>query len=79
MLLEPAASATSDAGRRQDMSNIECEPLLSQVLDDPMTQVLMLSDGVDPRQLHHLIKEARQRIAAADRDAPPTPPVSRRG
>jgi hypothetical protein len=40
--------------------------------------VLMLSDGVDPRQLHHLIKEARQRIAAADRDAPAPPPTSRR-
>lgn len=61
------------------MSKSECEPVLSQVLDDPMTQVLMLSDGVDPRQLHHLIKEARQRIAAADRDAlAPPPPISRR-
>jgi hypothetical protein len=61
------------------MSKSECEPLLSQVLDDPMTKVLMLSDGVDPRQLHHLIKEARQRIAAADRDVPaPPPPSSRR-
>ena len=59
------------------MSKTNCEPLLSQVLDDPMTQVLMLSDGVDPRQLHHLIKEARQRMAAADRDAPPAPPLSR--
>ena len=60
------------------MSKTECEPLLSQVLDDPMTQVLMLSDGVDPRQLHHLIKEARQRIAAADRGAPAPPPTWRR-
>ncbi|HJT05375.1 MAG TPA: hypothetical protein VJ747_00505 [Stellaceae bacterium] len=60
------------------MTKTECEPLLSQVLDDPMTQVLMLSDGVDPRQLHHLIKEARQRIAAADRDAAPSPSLSRR-
>jgi hypothetical protein len=60
------------------MSKINCEPLLSQVLDDPMTQVLMLSDGVDPRQLHHLIKEARQRMAAADRDTPSAPPFSRR-
>lgn len=60
------------------MNKTECEPLLSQVLDDPMTQVLMLSDGVDPRQLHHLIREARQRIAAADRDPSPTPPVPRR-
>ena len=60
------------------MTKTECEPLLSQVLDDPMTQVLMLSDGVDPRQLQHLIKEARERIAAADREARPAPPVSRR-
>jgi hypothetical protein len=61
------------------MSKSHCEPPLSQVLDDPMTQVLMLSDGVDPRQLHHLIKEARQRIAAADREEPsPPPPISHR-
>jgi hypothetical protein len=61
------------------MSKTRGEPQLSQVLDDPMTQVLMLSDGVDPRQLHHLIEEARQRIAAADRDEPsPPPPPSRR-
>jgi hypothetical protein len=61
------------------MSNNYGEPLLSQVLDDPMTQVLMLSDGVDARQLNHLIKEARDRIAAADRDEPsPRSPFSRR-
>ena len=60
------------------MSKSHCEPLLSQVLDDPMTQVLMLSDGVDPRQLRHLIKEARQRIAAADRDEPSLPPPASR-
>ncbi|HEX6842327.1 MAG TPA: hypothetical protein VF113_12385 [Stellaceae bacterium] len=62
------------------MSKINCEPLLSQVLDDPMTQVLMLSDGVDPRQLHHLILEARHRIAAAGRDesAQPRLPATRR-
>ena len=58
------------------MSTSHCEPLLSQVLDDPMTQVLMLSDGVDPQQLHHLIKEARQRIAAANSDEK-TPPQRR--
>jgi hypothetical protein len=61
------------------MSTKHGEPLLSQVLDDPMTQVLMLSDGVDPRHLNHLIEEARQRIAAADRDEPrPLPPLRRR-
>ena len=57
------------------MSKTRAEPQLSQVLDDPMTQVLMLSDGVDPRDLHHLIKEARERIAAADRDEPSAPPA----
>lgn len=61
------------------MSNDRGEPLLSQVLDDPMTQVLMLSDGVDPRELQHLIREARQRIAAAGRHEPTPPPASRRG
>ncbi|HEX9489170.1 MAG TPA: hypothetical protein VF930_02730 [Stellaceae bacterium] len=60
------------------MSKSHCEPPLSQVLDDPMTHVLMLSDGVDPRQLHHLIKEARQRMAAADRDEPSLPTAPRR-
>ena len=60
------------------MSKTRAEPQLSQVLDDPMTQVLMLSDGVDPRDLHHLIKEARERIAAADRDEPGAPPAPAR-
>jgi hypothetical protein len=60
------------------MSKTRAEPQLSQVLDDPMTQVLMLSDGVDPRDLHHLIKEARERIAAADRDEPSAPPAPAR-
>ncbi|HZB90868.1 MAG TPA: hypothetical protein VE397_05460 [Stellaceae bacterium] len=40
-----------------------CEPPLSQMLEDPLTQVLMASDGVDPRELRELISEARQRIA----------------
>lgn len=61
------------------MSNDRGEPPLSQVLDDPLTQVLMLSDGVDPRELQYLIREARQRIAAADRDEPTPPPAPRRG
>lgn len=52
------------------------EPPLAQVLDDPMTQVLMLSDGVDPRELRHLIDEARQRMAASDGGAR-RPPRSR--
>jgi len=60
------------------MSKSHCEPALSQVLDDPVTQVLMLSDGVDPQQLHHLIEEARQRIAVADRGEPSPPPAARR-
>ncbi len=60
------------------MSNDHGEPLLSQVLDDPMTQVLMLSDGVDPRALQHLIREARRRIAAADRGEPSLPASRRR-
>lgn len=50
------------------MGDSQREPLLSQLLDDPMTQVLMLSDGVDPRELRHLITKARQRIAEADAD-----------
>lgn len=50
------------------------EPSLSQLLDDPMTQVLMLSDGVDLRELRHLIAKARQRIAEADADEVRRPP-----
>jgi hypothetical protein len=44
------------------------EPSLSQVLTDPLTQVLMRSDGVDASDLCDLITEARQRIADADRE-----------
>ena len=53
------------------MNDRRREPPLAQVLDDPMTQVLMLSDGVDLRELRHLIKEARQRMAESESDAPP--------
>ncbi len=48
------------------MNDRRREPPLAQVLDDPMTQVLMLSDGVDLRELRHLIEEARQRIADSE-------------
>jgi hypothetical protein len=57
------------------MNDRRREPPLAQVLDDPMTQVLMLSDGVDLRELHHLIKEARQRIAESESESEaPSPP-----
>ena len=52
------------------MNDRRREPPLAQVLDDPMTQVLMLSDGVDRHELNHLIKEARQRIADAEGEPP---------
>ncbi len=56
------------------MGDSQCEPMLSQLLDDPMTQVLMLSDGVDPRELRHLITTVRQRIAEADGESQHRPP-----
>ncbi len=56
------------------MSDGQCEPLLSQLLDDPMSQVLMLSDGVDPRELHHLIARVRQRITETDGRGERRPP-----
>jgi hypothetical protein len=55
------------------MNDRRREPPLAQVLDDPMTQVLMLSDGVDLRELRHLIKEARQRMAESEAEAPSPP------
>jgi hypothetical protein len=48
------------------MGNCHREPPLSQMLDDPLTQALMESDGVDPRDLRDLLSEARQRIAEAE-------------
>ena len=48
------------------MSKFHCEPPLSQMLEDPLTQALMESDGVDPRELRELLSEARQRIAEAE-------------
>ena len=45
------------------MGHFHCEPPLSQMLEDPLTQALMESDGVDPRELRELLDEARQRIA----------------
>jgi hypothetical protein len=47
------------------MHNFHCEPPLSQMLDDPLTQVLMDSDGVDLQALRELLTEAKQRIAEA--------------
>jgi hypothetical protein len=47
------------------MHDFHCEPPLSQMLDDPLTQVLMESDRVDPGALRELISKARQRIAEA--------------
>ena len=47
------------------MHDFHCEPPLSQMLDDPLTQALMDSDGVDPRALRELLSEAQQRIAGA--------------
>ena len=47
------------------MGDFHCEPPLSQMLEDPLTQALMASDGVDPRDLRELLTAARRRIAAA--------------
>jgi len=47
------------------MGNFRYEPSLSQMLADPMTQILMESDGVDPKDLHDLLSAARRRIAEA--------------
>jgi hypothetical protein len=48
------------------MRQFHCEPPLSQMLEDPLTQVLMASDGVDPGELRELLSEAQQRIAEAE-------------
>jgi hypothetical protein len=48
------------------MGHFHCEPPLSQMLEDPLTQALMASDGVDPGALRELLSEARQRIAEAE-------------
>jgi hypothetical protein len=48
------------------MGHFHCEPPLSQMLEDPLTQALMESDGVDLRALRDLLCEARQRIAEAE-------------
>jgi hypothetical protein len=53
------------------MNDRRREPPLAQVLDDPLTQVLMMSDGVDPRELRHIIEKARQRIAESEAPSPP--------
>jgi hypothetical protein len=48
------------------MGYLHCEPPLSQMLEDPLTRVLMASDRVDPESLRELITTVRRRIAAAD-------------
>ena len=49
------------------MSNFcHCEPPLSQLLDDPLTRLLMASDRVNPRELDSLISKVRERLAGTD-------------
>jgi hypothetical protein len=59
------------------MKQPQCEPSLTQMLEDPLTRALMLSDGVDAHALQHLLSEVRQRIAEADTGGPGKPPRSR--
>lgn len=56
------------------MSNFcHCEPPLSQLLDDPLTRLLMASDGVNPHELDRLISKVRERLAGAGTDSAPHP------
>ena len=55
----------------RDFDCVHCEPPLSQMLGDPMTQALMESDGVDAGALRELLSAARRRIAEADRSPSP--------
>ena len=48
------------------MGFFHCEPPLSQMLEDPLTLVLMASDRVDPDALRELLSAARRRIAGAE-------------
>ena len=45
--------------RREDWCNqaLLTEPTLPQLLNDPLTRLLMASDGVDPRELRELFAE----------------------
>jgi hypothetical protein len=52
------------------MGNFHGEPPLSQMLEDPVTQALMRSDGVDRHALQTLLRAARRRIAEAERPRP---------
>ncbi len=56
------------------MGDFHGEPPLSQVLEDPVTQAVMASDGVDRDALRTLLREAKRRIAETE----PTPPAPRR-
>jgi hypothetical protein len=38
------------------------EPSLKELLQDPIMQHLMRSDGVDPQHLHDLLRDARARL-----------------
>lgn len=49
------------------MGNFHCEPPLSQMLEDPVTQAVMASDGVGRDDLESLLREAQQRIAESER------------
>jgi hypothetical protein len=56
------------------MGDFHCEPPLSQMLEDPVTQAVMASDGVDRDALRLLLRDAKRRIAETE----PTPRRLRR-
>jgi hypothetical protein len=45
------------------MCETGCEPRLDEMFQDPMTQALMQSDGIDEQEVKNLLREARDRYA----------------
>ncbi len=54
--MEKGSEAMRDYGR---------EPALDDMLNDPVTQALMTSDGATPEDVRNLLADARRRYRAA--------------
>jgi hypothetical protein len=55
------------------------EPTLSETLSDPIVQVVMLADGVDPQELEAMLMNVRAQIAGRSADDPLLAPHRRMG
>jgi hypothetical protein len=48
--------------------NLDLEPSIEELLEDPVAQLLMARDGVDPDWLRRMLGEVRDSLHAEERE-----------